>query len=65
MANTLNPVVSPSPAPNQGTDQDWAPGPEYCEGILPLLRDAKAGKRTMLDLFTEEERTTLLTDVDR
>lgn len=40
--------------------EDWEPDLSQCEDPSQLFRDAKVDKRTILDLFTPEERVTLL-----
>ena len=57
-ANTETPIIN-----SDNDEEDWVPGPEHCADPLELFRDAKAGKRTVLDLFSPEEREQLLKDI--
>ena len=41
-------------------EDDFEPDPALCEDPLQIIRDAKAGKRTFLDLLTEAQRAELL-----
>lgn len=67
MANIIPPLVEVLPKPPaaavEDNGPDWEPGPGQSESVLELLYDAKAGHRTVLDLFTPEEREQLLRDL--
>ena len=54
------------PVVDQKVDEatDWEPGPECREGILSLLRDARAGHRTIVSLFSPDEQRELLAGID-
>ncbi len=61
-----NALEKTEPVVDQRVDEapDWEPGPESRESILSLLRDAKAGHRTIVTLFSPDEQRELLKDID-